>query len=68
MSRLIDTWRMDRAVWSVETLANQGRDREYWMTRDPAERLAAIELARQIHYGYDPSTARLQRVYSIHKL
>ena len=43
MSRLIDTWRMDRTAWSIETLANQGRDREYWMTRDPAERLAAIE-------------------------
>ena len=63
MSRLIDSWRMDRTAWSVESLDGQGKDRQYWLTRDPAERLAAIELARQIHYGYDPSTARLQRVY-----
>ena len=68
MSRLIDSWRMDRTAWSVETLAQQGKDRAYWLTRDPAERLAAIELARQIHYRYDPSTTRLQRVYSIHPL
>jgi hypothetical protein len=68
MSRLVDTWRMDRSVWTVETLAEQGRDRVYWLSRDPAERLAAIELARQIHYGYDPSTTRLQRVYSIERL
>jgi len=68
MSRLIDSWRMDRTAWSVETLAQQGKDRAYWLTRDPAERLAAIELARQIHYRYDPSTTRLQRVYSVHQL
>jgi hypothetical protein len=68
MTRLIETWRMDRTAWSVESLAEQGKDRKYWLSRDPAERLAAIELARQIYYGYDPSTARLQRVYSTHKL
>jgi hypothetical protein len=68
MSKLIDEWRMDRAQWSESTLADQGRDRAYWLTRDPAERLAAIELARQIHYGYDPATTRLQRVYSVHEL
>ncbi|MEX2316154.1 MAG: hypothetical protein WD669_03315 [Pirellulales bacterium] len=68
MERLIDTWRMNRTAWSEESLADQGHDRAYWMTRDPAERPAAIELARQIHYGYDPVTTRLQRVYSIHEL
>jgi hypothetical protein len=59
---------MDRTAWSTETLAEQGNDRKYWQSRDPAQRLAAVELARQIQYGYDPSTARLQRVYSVHKL
>jgi hypothetical protein len=60
MSKLVDEWRMDRAQWSESTLAEQGRDRAYWLTHDPAERLAAIELARQIYYGYDPATTRLQ--------
>jgi len=68
MGRLIDDLRMDRTQWSEETLADQGRDRAYWMTRSVAERLAAIELARQIYYGYDPATTRLQRVYSVHEL
>jgi hypothetical protein len=67
-NRLIDTWKMGGTAWSLEALAAQGRDRAYWLWRDPAERLAAIELARQIHYGYDPSTARLQRVYSVLEL
>lgn len=68
MTRLIDTWRIDKTAWTLESLSDQGEDRPYWLSRDPAERLAAIELLRQIHYGYDPSTARLQRVYSIHEL
>jgi hypothetical protein len=59
---------MDRSTWSVETLGDQGHDSAYWMTRDPAERLAAIELARQIYYGYDPATTRMERVFSIHDL
>jgi hypothetical protein len=67
MSRLVDNWRMDRTVSSINSLTSN-KDRAYWLSRDPAERLAAIELARQIYYGYDPSTARLQRVYSIHEL
>ena len=68
MSRFLDNWQMDRTTSSIDSLADQDEDRAYWLSRDPAERLAAIELARQIYYGYDPSTARLQRVYSIHQL
>ena len=32
---------------------------------DIQERLAALELMRQINYGYDPTTARLERVLEI---
>jgi hypothetical protein len=41
-------------------------DREYWHSRTPAERLAALELMRQSAYGYDdPTAGRLQRVLEI---
>jgi hypothetical protein len=42
--------------------------RAYWHSRTPAERLAALELMRQKAYGYDPATARIQRVLEITQL
>jgi hypothetical protein len=40
---------------------------EYWFSLSPLERLEAIELMRQIIYGYDPSSDRLQRVFTVVK-
>jgi len=37
-------------------------DRVFWHSKTPAERLAAAERLRQIAYGYDASTARIQAV------
>jgi hypothetical protein len=36
--------------------------------KSPQERMAALELMRQILYGYDPATTRLQRVFEIAEL
>jgi acyl-CoA reductase-like NAD-dependent aldehyde dehydrogenase len=41
---------------------------KYWHSRTPQERLRALELMRQEAYGYDPATARLQRVIEFVKL
>jgi len=62
---LINTLRMDKTVFSIGTLEEQGDDREYWALRTPAERLQALEYMRQVMYGYDPDTTRLQRVFTI---
>ena len=43
-------------------------DRAYWHSRTPEERLLALELMRQSAYGYDATTARLQRVLEITEL
>ena len=40
-------------------------DRKYWLSKTPHERLEAVEQIRQVIYGYDPATARLQRVLEI---
>jgi len=37
-------------------------DRFFWHSKTPAERLAAAEQLRQIAYGYDAATARIQAV------
>jgi len=54
-----------RDVFTVSSLFDPPDDREYWLSRTPEERLEAVELMRQIIYGYDPSTTRLQRVFEI---
>jgi hypothetical protein len=38
-------------------------DLKYWHSRTPLERLAAAESLRQIAYGYDASTARIQPIF-----
>jgi len=37
-------------------------DRLFWHSKTPAERLAAAEQLRQVAYGYDAATARIQAV------
>jgi hypothetical protein len=62
---LVDTTRMDKTAFSAGTLDDEGNEKAYWLSKTPEERLAAVELMRQIAYGYDPSTTRLQRVLSV---
>ena len=38
------------------------KDRLFWHSKTPAERLAAAEQLRQVAYGYDATTARIQAV------
>ncbi|MXV77990.1 hypothetical protein F4083_06300 [Candidatus Poribacteria bacterium] len=61
----IDIFRIDRSKLSVTSLFDTSDDKEYWLSKTPQERLAALELMRQINYGYDPTTARLERVFEI---
>ena len=61
----IDSLRMDKSVFSVGSLFDESDELEYWLSKTPQERLEAQELMRQIAYGYDPSTARLQRLLEI---
>ncbi len=57
---------LDRNAFSVITLAEQDEvDKRYWKSKTPHERLEAIELTRQMRYGYDPTTLRLQRVLEV---
>ena len=60
--------RVDRSAFEVTTLSTQQNDMAYWQTKTPAERIEALETIRQIVYGYDPATARLQKVLSVTKL
>ncbi len=61
-------YRMDKTAFSVISLSEKSSDREYWLSKTPQERLAALELMRQINYGYDPATDQLERVLEIVEL
>ncbi len=64
----IDTFKVDKGALSVISLSEESDDKEYWHSKTPQERLEAVELMRQINYGYDPTTIRLQRVLEIAQL
>jgi len=58
-------YKMDRTAFSVAALDDESDEKEYWLSKTPHERLLAVEYLRQVTYGYDPTTARLQRVFEI---
>jgi hypothetical protein len=61
-----DPFKIDRSAFSVISIDEQLEDeKRYWRSKTPHERLEAVELTRQILYGYDPATARLQRVLEV---
>jgi hypothetical protein len=62
----LDSCRVDRSAFTVTTFeAAEREDREYWRSRSPEERLAALELSRQIAYGYDPTTRGISRFFEV---
>jgi hypothetical protein len=57
--------KLDKTAFSVASLTDESDEKRYWATKSPYERLRALELMRQIIYGYDPSTERLQRFFEV---
>jgi len=57
--------RIDRGALSIHTLGEEPKDYEYWLTRPPLERLAAVETIRCMHHGEECSSWRVQRVLEI---
>lgn len=57
--------KMDKAAFSVVSLADESDEREFWLGKPHGGRLEAMELLRQMNYGYDPDSARLQRIFEV---
>jgi len=58
--------KIDRNAFSV--VSNEEQDVEektYWHDKTSEERLEALETTRQMIYGYNPDTIRLQRVFEV---
>jgi len=57
--------KVQRTAFTVASLFDQSDEKSYWLSKTPYERLQAVELMRQIIYGYNPSATRLQRVLEV---
>ncbi len=56
---------IQRNAFAVASVFDESDEKSYWLSRTPYERLEAVELMRQIIYGYDPSATRLQRIFEV---
>ncbi|RKY24375.1 MAG: hypothetical protein DRP83_07810 [Planctomycetota bacterium] len=59
---------LDKNAFSIGSLHGESDEKSFWKSQSPAQRLEALELMRQINYGYASTTARLQRFFEITKL
>lgn len=66
--KAVDSLRLDKSALTVTSLSDELEEKEYWSRKSPKERWQAMEQTRQIIYGYDPFTSRLQRVLTITEL
>jgi len=57
--------KMEKTALSIASLFDESDEKQYWLSKTPAERLQAVEQMRQIIYGYRPSAARLQRFFEV---
>ena len=58
---------MNKKAFKITSMHNNDTP-DYWKTKTYVERLEALEQLRQIIFGYDPATTRLQRTLTITKL
>ncbi len=57
--------RLSRGPVIVSRLDDPSDDRLHWWRQSPEARMAALEMMRQVVFGYDPPAGRLQRLLEI---
>lgn len=56
--------RIDRKAFSATSGFGDSKDKHYWLSRTPQERIRHMEILRRINYG-NLATKRLQRVLEV---
>ena len=59
---------VDRSAFSEASLYDKTDEIAYWHSKTPEERMQALELMRQVVYGYDESSIRFQRFFEVVEL
>jgi len=63
--KTIKSFEIDKETFTIDKVSSSPNDKQYWHGKTPHERLEAVEIMRQLNYGYDKSTRRLQRIFEI---
>jgi hypothetical protein len=62
----LDAMRLDKVAFSVSSVSDADADvKAFWWGQSTRARLEALELMRQVMYGYDPITDRVERVFEV---
>lgn len=61
MIKRLSDWKMDKTAFSVGTFGDENDEPAFWRRATIEQRLDGLEFMRQVCYGYDPNTTRLQR-------
>jgi hypothetical protein len=61
-------FRLNKTAVKQYRLGEEPSDKEYWLSRTPEERIAAVEFLRTQYYGEAALSTGLQRVYRATKL
>ncbi|MBI4649565.1 MAG: hypothetical protein HY738_23930 [Bacteroidia bacterium] len=57
--------RLDKREICICSIDEKFSDRNFWLSKSPQERFIALELLRQRLFGYDITSARLQRFFEV---
>jgi hypothetical protein len=59
---------LNKKIITVTALNDIEEEKRYWLSKNPLERIEAIEINRRMVYGQDKATSRLQRIIEIANL
>jgi len=68
MEDLRNHYRLDKTHFSVVSLDDPPDDWKYWLSQPLEERLRFVEYLRQMNFGYERTSARLQRILEVAEL
>ena len=60
--------RLDKTKLSFSSIYDETEEMQYWLSKSPSERMQAIEINRQMVYGKDRTSSRLQRIFEVSEL
>jgi len=60
--------RLDKRIVKIISLDDTEEEKNYWISKTPAERIKAVEINRMMIYGEDRVTSRLQRLFETSEL
>jgi len=68
MEDMVQLPSLNKQIVNVTSLDDIEKEKKYWISKSPLERIEAIEINRRMIYGHDRATSRLQRFFETSEL